>query len=249
MPVQSSLKVVCITGAAKRIGAAIARYLHQQGMNVIIHYRSSADDAKLLCDELNAIRQHTAAVIPADLNHIQYLPQFITNAQQIWGRLDALVNNASSFYPTRIGQVTEAQWDGLMNSNLKGHFFLAQAAAPYLADQQGCIVNITDTHASQPLRHYAVYCMAKAGLVMLTKALAKELAPMVRVNAVAPGAILWPEQENVLTTEQKKKIISQITLRRSGDPLDIAKAVGFFIEQANYVTGQVLQVDGGRDAQ
>lgn len=239
-------KVVLITGAGRRIGAAVARFLHAHGMNVVIHYRSATNEAKQLNAELNANRKNSAIAIKADLNTVPHCEKLIKQAQQFWQRLDVLVNNASQFYPTSVGEVKEAQWNELMNSNLKSAFFLSQAAAPFIAKQQGAIINITDIHAATPLKNYPVYCIAKAGLEMLTKSLAKELAPAVRVNAVAPGSILWPEHENELHDSIKKKIIENTALKRQGNADDIAKAVWFLIHDANYVTGQTLRVDGGR---
>ena len=239
-------KVALITGAARRIGATIARYLHAQGMNVIIHYYQSELAAKRLQEDLNAIRSDSATILKADLNQIKALPALIGAAHNIWQRLDVLINNASRFYPTPVGSVTELQWDDLFASNLKAPFFLAQAAAPYLRQQQGCIINIADIHGERPLESYPVYSCAKAGLIMLTKALAKELGPDIRVNAVAPGAILWPEHENELVDTKKNQILKKTALKRQGDAEDIAKAVWFFIENAGYVTGQVMAVDGGR---
>ncbi len=236
-------KVALITGAAHRVGAEIARHLHRHGMRVMIHYRGSAQDARALCDELLAQRPGSAALIHGDLLDNAALPALIAQTHACWGRLDALVNNASSFYPTAVGGISEMQWDDLLGSNLKAPFFLSQAAAPHLAAQQGCIVNIADIHAERPLKGYPVYSIAKAGLVMLTKSLARELAPAVRVNAVAPGAILWPEHAEMDTRDH---ILKRIALKRQGEPQDIASAVRFLIDEAKYITGHVLTVDGGR---
>lgn len=237
-------KVVLITGAARRIGAVIARTLHAQGMNVLLHYRSSSADARVLQEELNALRPDSVALLGADLCRLDELNALATDAAARWGRLDALVNNASAFYPTALGTVTEAQWDELTGSNLKAPFFLSQALAPALAERAGCIVNIADIHGEQPLKGYSVYSIAKAGLVMLTRSLARELGPAVRVNAVAPGAILWPEAD--IGSAAQQKIIARTALKRQGDPEDIARAVRFLIGDAPYVTGQVIAVDGGR---
>lgn len=239
-------KVVLITGGARRVGAVMARHLHAQNMRIIIHYRSSAKDAQALCDELNAKRANSAAILAADLNNTKILPQLIQAANQIWGQLDVLVNNASSFYPTPLGEVTEAQWDDLFASNLKGPFFLAQAAAPLLIKQQGCIINMVDIRARQPLKDYSAYCIAKAGLLMLTKVLTKELAPDVRVNAIAPGVVLWPDDESEVDEVARKKILARTPLKRAGTPEDIANTAAFLINQADYITGQVIAVDGGR---
>jgi len=238
-----SNKVVLITGAAHRIGATTARMLHAEGMNILLHYRHSRDAAESLQTELNAMRTDSVHLIQADLHDSTRLPALVEQAIQIWGRLDVLINNASSFYATPIGTVTETQWNDLIGSNLKAPFFLSQAAAPYLRQQHGCIVSIVDIHAERPLKEFPVYSMAKAGLVMLTKSLACELGPEVRVNAVAPGAILWPEN---LGEKEKEKIISRTFLKRQGAPEDIARAILYLIRDAGYMSGQVLTVDGGR---
>lgn len=237
-------KVALITGAAHRVGAMIARALHAQGMNLVLHYRHSGAAAQQLQTELHAVRAGSVVLVQADLLDTAGLPTLINTALGAWQRLDVLVSNASSFYPTPVGGVTEAQWDDLMGSNLKAPFFLAQAAAPYLAQQHGCVVNIVDIHADRPLKAYPVYSIAKAGLVMLTKALARELGPEVRVNAVAPGAILWPEHD--LDAAAKDYIIARTALKRQGTPHDIAQAVLFLIRDAGYISGHVLTVDGGR---
>lgn len=240
-------KVVLITGAAKRVGAAIARHLHEQGMRIIIHYRQSELAAQTLCEELNQFRPKSAAIVQADLLNYAYLPEMVSQAQQLFGRLDALVNNASTFYPTPLGSVTEAMWDDLMGSNCKAAYFLSQAAAPFLAKQEGSIINIVDIHAKQPLPGYSVYCIGKAGLAMLTLALANELAPKIRVNGISPGPIIWPDlPENKFTEKEKNAIIANTPLQHIGSPLDIAKTVSFLLNQADYITGQIIAVDGGR---
>lgn len=239
-------QVALITGAARRIGAEIARLLHEAGMNIVLHYHSSGEDADSLCQLLNKLRSQSAITIQADLQEMERSKLLVEQAVQVFGRLDVLVNNASRFYRTEIGKITEYAWDDIINSNLKAPFFLAQAAASYLAVNQGSIINITDIHAERPLRDYSIYCISKSGLLMMTKVLAKELGPLVRVNAIAPGAILWPEGDNLLTDKEKQKIIDSTILQRSGTPLDIAKAVLFFVADATYITGQVLNVDGGR---
>ena len=238
-----SNKVVLISGAAHRLGATTARMLHGEGMNILLHYRHSRDAAEALQTELNDIRPDSIKLLQADLHDTQSLPGLIEEAVNAWDRLDVLINNASSFYPTPIGSVTEAQWDDLIGSNLKAPLFLSQAAAPYLRQHQGCIVSIVDIHAERPLKEFPVYSMAKAGLVMLTKSLACELGPEVRVNAVAPGAILWPEN---LGEAEKEKIISRTFLKRQGAPDDIARAILYLVRDAGYVSGQVITVDGGR---
>ncbi len=237
-------KVAIITGAAHRIGASIAQKLHQAGMNVVVHYRHSSAAANKMCADFNAIRAHSAIALPADLSEQESIIPLIEKSQQQWGRLDLLINNASSFYPTSLGEVTEATWHELMNSNLKAPFFLSQAAAPYLKKQQGSIVNIVDIHAERPLKGFPVYSMAKAGLVMMTKSLACELGPEIRVNGVAPGAILWPEQN--MDDESKQRIVSRTFLKRQGEPDNIAQAVLFLVTNAPYTSGHILTVDGGR---
>ncbi|WP_340120842.1 pteridine reductase [Methylobacter svalbardensis] len=237
-------KNVLITGAAKRIGAACARLLHSEGCNVFLHYRSSATEAQQLCDELNQQRPDSARIMQADLLNMAELKAVARAASLAWGGIDVLVNNASSFYPTAMTDVSERQWDELLGSNLKAPFFLAQALAKTLVDNKGCIVNIVDIHAERGLSGYPVYSISKAGLAAMTKVLAKELGPEVRVNGVAPGAILWPD--NNLLASTKLEILQRVALKRSGEPFDIAKAVLFLIKDADYITGQILTVDGGR---
>ncbi len=239
----STHPTVLITGAAHRIGATTARFLHAAGMNIVIHYRQSRAGAEALQQELAAVRPDSVALVQADLHDTALLPQLVEDAAEAWGRLDVLINNASTFYPTPIDKATEAEWDDLLGTNLKAPFFLSQAAAPFLRRSRGCIVNIVDIHAERPLRGFPIYSIAKAGLVMLTKSLAAELGPEVRVNAVAPGAILWPEH---LDEAGREKIISRTFLKRQGSPEDIAKAIRYLIQDADYMTGQVLAVDGGR---
>ena len=237
-------KVILVTGAARRIGAAIVTRLHENGARVAIHYRSSANDAENLARQLNSGRAGSAAAFQSDLLSIEKLPSLV-NAVVAWGgQLDGLVNNASSFYPTPVGSITEAQWDELLGSNLKAPLFLSQAVAEHLRETNGTIVNIVDIHAERPLRNHAVYGPAKAGLAMLTRSLAKDLAPDVRVNGVSPGAILWPE--NGMTETVQQNILEQIPLQRPGTPEDIAGCVLFLIRDAAYVTGQIISVDGGR---
>lgn len=237
-------KVVLITGAARRLGAEIARTLHAQGMNLILHYRSSQQEAQQLQGELNTIREDSVVLIQADLLHTAKLASIVQKAEQVWSRLDVLINNASSFFPTPIGTVDEHQWNDLMGTNLKAPFFLSQAAARSLGNSKGCIINIVDIHAERPLKTYSVYSVAKAGLVMLTKALARELGSNVRVNAVAPGVILWPERG--IDDVTKQRIISRTALKREGTPKDVARAVLFLIRDADYTSGEVIRIDGGR---
>ena len=240
-------KVALVTGAARRIGAVIARTLHAQDFDVAIHYRASADDAEALVAELNASRADSAAAFAADLTDIAAIEQLASQVIGWHGRLDVLVNNASSFYPTPAGTVTEAQWDDLVGTNLKAPLFLSQAAAPALREARGSIVNIVDIHASRPLREHIVYGPAKAGLAMLTRSLAKDLAPEVRVNGVAPGAILWPDLEQAGEADSAhQSIIGSVPLGRTGAPEDIAETVYFLAAEAGYVTGEVIRVDGGR---
>ena len=237
-------KVALITGAAKRIGAAIASKLHQSGANVAVHYRGSGDQAAALVDNLNSKRADSAAAFQADLSDTGQLPRLIEAVVQWKSSLDILVNNASRFYPTPPGEITEADWDDLMGSNLKAPLFLSQAALPELRKAGGAIVNIVDIHAQRPLRNHTVYGPSKAALAMLTRSLAKDLAPDVRVNGVSPGAILWPEDGISDTT--KDLILKQIPLERGGDPDDIAACVLYLVKDATYVTGQIIAVDGGR---
>ncbi len=237
-------QVALVTGAARRIGAAISRRLHQHGANVAIHYRESSDEANALCDELNATRPNSAMSLRADLSDTSAFPELIDSVTEWHGQLDILINNASSFYPTELGQVSEADWDNLIGTNLKAPLFLAQAALVPLRSSRGAIVNIIDIHAQRPLRNHAVYGAAKAGLAMLTRSLAKDLGPDIRVNGVSPGAILWPETD--LSDGAKKSILSQIPLGRTGEPDDIAGCVLYLVRDATYVTGQIIAVDGGR---
>ena len=238
-------KVVLITGGAKRVGAATCRRLHSAGANLMLHYRVSAGEARLLQAELNHQRKDSVALIQADLLDIAKLPAMVEQTVQSFGRLDALVNNASSFFQTPVGEITAAAWEDLIGTNLRAPLFLSQAAAPALKKSLGAIVNITDIHAERPLKNYVVYSVAKAGLVGLTRSLARELAPEVRVNAVAPGPILWPDDET-FDELSRQRIISHTPLKREGTPEDIAKAVHFLLAEATYVTGETINVDGGR---
>ena len=233
-----------VTGAAKRIGAAIAATLHEAGANVAIHYFSSREPAEALAADLNARRQRSAFTAGADLRDVPALERMLRTVVERSGRLDVLVNNASNFYPTPLGSVTDEQWHDLIDSNLKAPLFLSQAALPALRAAQGVIVNIVDVHARRPLRDHPVYGAAKAGLAMLTRSLAKDLGPDIRVNGVAPGAILWPEHG--MPDELRRSIIRQTALKRAGEPEDIASAVLFLVRDAPYVTGEIIAVDGGR---
>jgi pteridine reductase len=239
-------KTALISGGARRVGAEIAQTLHAHGMNLVIHYRASRDDAHELKTGLERRRANSVALVQGDLLDGARLPLLVEEAAAVFGRLDALVNNASSFYPTPVGTATEHQWDDLIGTNLKAPFFLAQAAWPHLKKTHGAIVNIADIHAERPIKRYPIYSAAKAGLVMLTKSLARELAPEVRVNAIAPGTIMWPEGEAQVNEAQKQEMLARIPLRRSGSPDDIARTALFLIRDATYVTGQVIAVCGGR---
>ncbi|ALP54342.1 pteridine reductase [Candidatus Tenderia electrophaga] len=243
-PAKLDNKVALITGAAHRIGAELARRLHGAGMNIALHYRHSSAQAEALAAQLNAIRPDSVVPLQADLLDTARLPAVIAAACQPWQRLDVLINNASTFYPTPMDSASEADWDDLIGSNLKAPFFLSQAAAPELKKRQGCIINIVDIHAQRPMKDYPIYSAAKAGLAMLTMALARELGPELRVNGVAPGAILWPER--ALKPKTKEQIINRTALKRQGAPADIAKTVLFLIRDADYISGQIINVDGGR---
>jgi pteridine reductase len=235
-----------ITGAGRRVGAAIARKLHGAGSNVAIHYRGSASAALQLVSELNAVRPDSALAQPADLLDMSQLEALVSEVVHRAGRLDCLVNNASSFYPTPLAELTEAQWLDLIGTNLKAPLFLAKSALPHLKVTRGCIINIVDIHALRPLKDHTIYGAAKAGLGFLTKALARDLAPEIRVNGVAPGAILWPE--GGVSDSMRDTVLRQIPLRRVGEPDDIAGCVLYLVRDARYVTGQIIAVDGGRSA-
>jgi pteridine reductase len=243
-PLPLSGQTALVTGAARRVGAQIARSLHAAGANIMIHCHGSLAEAQRLAAQLEQARAGSAAVSVADLRDTAALPGLIAGTCDRFGALDLLVNNASSFYPTPIGQITLAQWNDLIGTNLQAPLFLAQAAAPELRRRGGSLLNIVDIHGMRPLREHTVYSTAKAGLIMLTRALARELAPQVRVNAIAPGAVLWPEQG--LDEARRERIRAQTPLQRPGTPEDIARAVLFFATQAPFVTGQILAVDGGR---
>lgn len=247
MTEMQSRPVMLITGAARRVGARIARELHTTGADVVLHYRQSANEAEILAAELNAARSGSASVIAGDLKDDGVPESIIAELINRRGRLDGLINNASSFYPTPMGSIDANAWLDLIGSNLKAPLFLSQAAAPHLARTRGCIVNIIDIHAERPLRNYPVYCAAKAGLLGLTRSLAIELAPDIRVNGVSPGPIEWPDDQQFSPTE-RMQIIAHTLLKREGQPSDIAHTVRFLVFDAPYVTGQVIAVDGGRNA-
>ena len=233
-----------ITGSGRRIGAAIAERLHEAGANIAVHYLKSSGPADELVARLNAARKQSAFAIGADLRASAEVTRLVGQVIERTGRLDALVNNASSFYPTKLGSVTEADWSDIVDSNLKAPLFLSQAALPHLRASRGTIINMIDIHARRPLRHHHVYGAAKAGLAMLTRSLARDLAPEIRVNGIAPGAILWPDDG--MTEPVKQSIIRKIPLGRAGAPDDIARTVLFLVRDAPYITGQIIAVDGGR---
>jgi pteridine reductase len=239
-------KVVLVTGAAKRIGARITRTFHQAGYNIILHYNQSADEAHELQEKLNSERSDSVSLLQLDLVNYSEWKDLEDRCMDTWGRLDVLVNNASTFYPTVIGTATDSEWNDLIGSNLKAPFFLSQALAPCLKEFAGNIVNICDIHGDRPLKNYSIYSIAKAGLAMMTRSLAKELAPEVRVNGIAPGAILWPEEQAEVSEGLKATIIRQIPLKRQGAPEDVANTALFLAQDAPYINGQILSVDGGR---
>jgi pteridine reductase len=239
-------KTVLVTGGARRVGAAICRRLHRAGANIVIHYRTSTGEAVRLRRALEAARAGSVACIAADLLDPDAPQMIVENARRHFGRLDVLVNNASSFFATPFGEVTLKDWGDLIGTNLQAPLFLAQAAAPELSRRRGVIVNVADIHAERPLEGHVVYSVAKAGLVALTRALARELGPRVRVNAVAPGAIAWPESGSLADASIQADIMRRTPLGRIGAPADVASAVHYLVAEAPYVTGQVLAVDGGR---
>ncbi|MCG8379731.1 MAG: pteridine reductase [Proteobacteria bacterium] len=235
-------KTVLITGAARRIGAAIAEHLHKTGMNIVVHYNSSAQEAHELVRKLNGERHDSAIMIQANLQHKEYYSALIDAALEFKGSIDVLVNNASAFYPTPVNLLSDEQWTELINVNLKAPLFLSQLIAPSIRKNKGCIINIADIHAYRPLADHTIYSISKAGLIMLTQSLAKELSP-VRVNAIAPGAITWPEEMDEKT---RQDILDHTSLKRTGSMEDVAKTVLFLIRDADYITGQIINVDGGR---
>lgn len=237
-------KWALVTGGARRIGARVVQCLHEAGSNVVIHYRHSDEDAQALADRLNASRANSAVLVQGDLLETDRLAAMVADVTDRTGRLDILINNASSFYPTPLGSITEAHWNDLVGSNLKAPMFLSQAAWPFLRESRGVIINIVDIHARRPLRNHIVYGAAKSGLEMLTRSLAREMAPEVRVNAVSPGAILWPEEG--MNEELQEKIIKETPLNRSGSPDDIADCILYLVRDATFITGQNIAIDGGR---
>ncbi len=243
---KSNRKIALVTGGAKRIGQAICKMLHASDIDLMIHYRHSSDEAKSLQQELNGIRKDSASIIQADLLNLNVLPSLIHETMNVYGRLDILINNASSYYPTEIGKMNENNWNDLIGSNLKAPLFLSQLAADELIKTKGCIINITDTHIDKPKKNYIIYSIAKSGLTTLTKSLAQELSPEVRVNAVAPGPVLWPENNEEFNEIYKQRVISQTLLKKMGSPEDVAMAVKFLVLDAPFITGHILAVDGGR---
>jgi pteridine reductase len=239
-------KVVLVTAGARRVGAAICRHLHALGANVMVNYLRSGTAARALVSELNAQRADSAAMVKADLLAPGAPALLVKTTLNTFGRLDVLVNNASSFYPTPLGKMNERAWHDLIGTNLKAPLFLAQAAARELKRRRGCIVNIVDIHAEFPLKDYVIYTIAKGGLAALTRSLARELAPAVRVNGVSPGPILWPDSAIWKSAKTRQAIVNRTLLKRTGEPDDIARAVGFLVADGPYVTGQIIAVDGGR---
>lgn len=237
-------KAVLVTGAARRVGAAVVRSLHAAGANVIVHFRSSAEPAAELARELNDLRADSARLAECDLLEIEQLPGLVKAATEAFGSLDILINNASTFYPTPLGDITEIDWNDLIGTNLKAPLFLSQAAAAALRISGGLILNIADIHGMRPLGRHPVYSVAKAGLIMLTRSLAREMGPEVRVNAIAPGPVMWPEDG--MDSHLKEMIVDKTALKRPGSTEDVARAALFFATEAPYVTGQILAVDGGR---
>lgn len=240
-------KIALITGAAHRVGAQIAHSLHAAGMDLVLHYRRSEHAARALQAELEESRPDSVLLLEADLNRCIEFTGLMERVRAFRGRLDVLVNNASSFYPTPLGDASEDHWDDLLGSNLKGPFFLTREAVPMLRADGGCVINLVDIHARRPLKNYPIYSIAKAGNAMMVKSLARELGPNVRVNGIAPGAILWPEED--LSSDAKDEILSRTALKRAGSPEDIARVVLFLIRDADYITGQIIAVDGGRTLQ
>jgi|TARA_B110000902_G_scaffold264511_1_gene346226 pteridine reductase len=236
-----------ITGAAKRLGAETARTFHNNGYNVALHYRQSKAPAQVLADELNSIRANSCEIFMADLDQLNEIEKLATDAVQRFGRIDTLINNASSFYPTKIGSATEQHWNDLISSNMKAPFFLSQACAPHLQAAKGCIINIVDIYSEKALANHTIYCMAKAGLNMMTQSLALELAPNIRVNGISPGAILWPSEGDSAMPDQTA-ILAKVPLARTGEASDIANTALFLATNAPYISGQVIPVDGGRTA-
>ena len=239
-------QIAIVTGGAKRIGASICRRLHKANINLIIHYKTSEKEAISLRDELNEKRKNSVSIIQADLLDPKSYSKIINEAIKIYGQLNFLINNASTYYPTTINQIDQLNWENLVGSNLKAPLFLCKEAAPFLKENYGSIINITDAHIAKPKKNYIIYSIAKAGLTTLTKSLAQELGPEIRVNAIAPGPVLWPENSNEFDTSYRRKVTSQTMLKKVGEPDDIAKAVEFLLLNGSFITSHILNVDGGR---
>ena len=239
-----SKPVALVTGSARRVGAVIARSLHAAGYDLVLHHRRAASEASALQAELERARPGSTLVLQAELSEFDRLPELVAHSIGRFGRLDALVNNASAFYPTPIGVATPAMWDDLFAANARAPFFLSQAAVPHLKASRGAIVNLVDIYAERPLKHHTVYVMAKAALAMMTMSLARELGPEIRVNGVAPGAVLWPDQGK--SEREKTALLESTALQRAGAPEDVAEAVRWLLQEARYTTGQIIRVDGGR---
>lgn len=238
-----STKVVLVTGAGQRIGAHLARVLHQRGYRVLLHYRSSDSAAVAVAAEFNRVRADSSRALQADLTDLAQVQRLAEQVVEIWGRLDALINNASSYFETPWGNTGEAEWDALIGSNLKGPYFLTQALLPLLAEQRGAVINLIDVFAERPAKNFSVYCAAKAGLAMLTRSLALDWGDRVRVNGIAPGVILWPEQP--VDHARKAATLDRVPQGRIGSPDDIAKTALFLLDDAPYINGQIVAVDGG----
>jgi len=246
MSIAPETKVALITGAAKRIGAALARALHHEGFNILIHYGTSQPEAIALQAELESLRADSAYCLSADLSQLSELEALAKNALSRWGHIDVLINNASRFYSTEVSGIEPNQWDDLVNTNLRAPLLLSQALAKTLKQRGGCIINLVDIYAERPLKGYSIYSISKAGMAMLTKSLAIELGPQVRVNGIAPGAILWPEQTSDIKESSQQNVLQRTTLKQLGSAQDICQAALFLITQAPYITGQIINVDGGR---
>jgi len=235
------MKTALITGGAARIGAQIVKTLHHNQFNIIIHCNQSKDKAQLLCDELNAVRANSVEIVLGNLNNIDELDSLVSSIKSI----DLLVNNASVFYPKSVEDSEMKDWDDVININLKAPFFLSKGLSKTLSKNDGSIINIIDIHSERPLKKHAIYNISKAGLKMLTQTLAKELAPRIRVNGVSPGSILWPQDSAEISEDDKNLMLERIALHRQGSPQDIADTV-LFLANSNYITGQIINIDGGR---
>jgi len=244
MPVNTP--VALITGSAHRLGARTAERLHERGWNLVIHYRSREEQARRLADTMNHQRQDSAIALQADLGNMADIKRLGCEAAATWGRLDALVNNASVFYPNPTPEATEDDWDTIMHTNLQAPFFLLQACLPALRESAGSVVNLIDIYSEKPLPEHPLYCASKAGLAALTRSWARDLAPEVRVNGVSPGAILWPEGDAEVDARYQSKILAKTPLNRTGTPDDIARTIVFLLTEAPFITGQIISVDGGR---